>query len=112
VNRPSVLCRFPRGSHVEKDSLPFSLSLSLMPILLPCPRSPAAIQAAIHNAYTSINNDIAMRVPAAADAGSCAVTFVMARAAGVMHLFCANAGDCRAVLYTGESGRGGKRICV
>lgn len=40
----------------------------------------------------------------ASEAGSCAVTFTLTRAAGVLHLFVANAGDCRAVLYTGAWG--------
>jgi hypothetical protein len=31
------------------------------------------------------------------------VSCLVARAAGATHLFCANAGDCRAVLYTGPS---------
>ncbi len=36
----------------------------------------------------------------AQEAGSCAVTALVRRVGGRTYLFCANAGDCRAVLYT------------
>lgn len=66
-----------------------------------------AIQAAISQTYVATNREISLRMAAAAEAGSCAVTFLITRAAGALHLFCANAGDCRAVLFTGP--QGGKR---
>lgn len=81
------------------------------PPLTPCSHTAAVFarlrhlaQAAIFKAYTQTNQDIGNRVSMASEAGSCAVTFTLTRAAGVLHLFVANAGDCRAVLYTGARG--------
>lgn len=61
-----------------------------------------AIQNAIGQAYVATNKEICMRMASSSEAGSCAVTFLVTRAAGALHLFIANAGDCRAVLCTGE----------
>lgn len=64
----------------------------------------SASQEAIHDAYTTTNEEIASRLDAAMDAGSCAVTAVVTRVGRQPYLFCANAGDCRAVLYTQSNG--------
>ncbi|GAX72575.1 hypothetical protein CEUSTIGMA_g31.t1 [Chlamydomonas eustigma] len=70
--------------------------------------TPAAIQSVIASSYTQTNHDMSMRLSSSAsEAGSCAVTTVITKAAGSLYIFCANAGDCRAVLYTGPPG--GKR---
>mmetsp|Transcript_37253 Transcript_37253/g.82877 ORF Transcript_37253/g.82877 Transcript_37253/m.82877 type:complete len:468 (+) Transcript_37253:278-1681(+) len=66
--------------------------------------SPQVVHNAIANAYTYTNEDIGHRLHAAKEAGSCAVTALVMRSNGNLHLFCANAGDCRAVLYTGPPG--------
>lgn len=58
------------------------------------------VQRAIHEAYTTTNDEIATRLDAAMEAGSCAVTAMVTRVGRTPFLFCANAGDCRAVLYT------------
>jgi serine/threonine protein phosphatase PrpC len=58
----------------------------------------ASLQAAIHHAYVSTNEEIGMRMDAAMEAGSCAVTIFVTRIGSKPYLFCANAGDCRAVL--------------
>ncbi|KAL6754068.1 phosphatase 2C-like domain-containing protein [Haematococcus lacustris] len=68
-----------------------------------CARSPddvRAMQTAIHHAYVNTNNEIGGRMDAAMEAGSCAVTAFVTRVQGRPYLLCANAGDCRAVLYT------------
>eukprot|EP00798_Chlamydomonas_sp_ICE-L_P011398 gene11398-12098_t len=62
-----------------------------------------AITDAISNAYVKTNQDIG-RMESAMEAGSCAVTCMIIKAAGTLHLIAANAGDCRAVLYSGPPG--------
>ncbi|GFH29669.1 PPM-type phosphatase domain-containing protein, partial [Haematococcus lacustris] len=57
-------------------------------------------QSAIHHAYIDTNNEIGGRLDAAREAGSCAVTAFVTRVQGQPYLLCANAGDCRAVLFT------------
>mmetsp|Transcript_7854 Transcript_7854/g.13503 ORF Transcript_7854/g.13503 Transcript_7854/m.13503 type:complete len:475 (+) Transcript_7854:108-1532(+) len=68
------------------------------------PDNPGAVQAAIHDSYMHTNEDIARRVDKSQEAGSCAVTVVVQRVLGKNYLFCANAGDCRAVLYSQTAG--------
>ncbi|KAJ9532759.1 hypothetical protein QJQ45_010878 [Haematococcus lacustris] len=58
------------------------------------------LQSAIHHAYIDTNNEIGGRLDAAREAGSCAVTAFVTRVQGQPYLLCANAGDCRAVLFT------------
>jgi hypothetical protein len=54
---------------------------------------------------TQTNYEMTQRM-VGSEAGSCAVTALVTKSAGAMHLFCANAGDCRAVLYSGTGGGG------
>eukprot|EP00798_Chlamydomonas_sp_ICE-L_P028039 gene28039-31140_t len=62
---------------------------------------------AIHNAmsaaYVRTNADMD-RLASASEAGSCSISCLITKSAGQMTLFVANAGDCRAVLYTGYPG--------
>ena len=71
-----------------------SLSYNFLSSCFPRPQN------VIQQAYVQTNYELSQRA-AMAEAGSCAVTAVLTRSAGAMHLFCANAGDCRAVLYSG-----------
>ncbi|KAG1668651.1 hypothetical protein FOA52_001256 [Chlamydomonas sp. UWO 241] len=71
-----------------------------------------AMAGAIKSAFVRTNEDMAKRLPASQDAGSCASVAVIVRAQGVVHLFCANVGDCRAVLYTSAYGPPGQKRAV
>ncbi len=62
------------------------------------------MQAAIRQAYLSTNDELGARLDKAQEAGACAVTALVRRVAGRTYLFCANAGDCRAVLFTQSAG--------
>lgn len=58
--------------------------------------STAAISSAIATAFVQINADIS-RMSSANETGSCAVVFALVKSGSQLHLFTANAGDCRYV---------------
>uniref|UniRef100_A0A7R9YQJ1 PPM-type phosphatase domain-containing protein n=1 Tax=Chlamydomonas euryale TaxID=1486919 RepID=A0A7R9YQJ1_9CHLO len=64
----------------------------------------ALVQEVIHTSYLDVNRELSRRM--GGEAGSCAVTATLvATAGGQLQLFVANAGDCRAVLFTGPPGQ-------
>lgn len=62
--------------------------------------STASISAAIATSFVQVNADVS-RLASANETGSCAVAFALVKSGSQLHLFVANAGDCRAVLMTG-----------
>lgn len=121
---PAIQNAIGQGTGVSKHAICPDLPCPALTVCRPRPQnmlrnigdqdSVPAIQNAIGQAYVATNKEICMRMASSSEAGSCAVTFLVTRAAGALHLFIANAGDCRAVLCTGEltlrhlfGGRGG-----